>query len=217
MVNRQQPIANRQSQIANQESLLLSCQAVISRKSRRAGRLFMQNKPNFQDVQLNVSIFSKMAYENKQNWTLCENKPNQTQSQYLTYPQRAKIKHAVATAEAAKLLPWLDCVVCLRVSGSLTNKKHKSFCPKRKNSSLAKNSKPPLCRPRPLPCRRLIAGKFARKARYLWLHKKVPKNSTRTPAQSALKNSLSFTPQVLYYRVLKLSKWELTNKLFWET
>jgi len=41
--------------------------------------LFMQNKPNFQDTQMNVSIFSKMAYENKHNWTLGENKPKQTQ------------------------------------------------------------------------------------------------------------------------------------------
>ena len=36
----------------------------------------MQNKPNFQKTQMNVSIFSKMAYENKSNWTLGENKPN---------------------------------------------------------------------------------------------------------------------------------------------
>ncbi len=32
--------------------------------------LFMQNKPNFLGAQMNVSIFSKMAYENKHNWTL---------------------------------------------------------------------------------------------------------------------------------------------------
>jgi len=36
---------------------------------------FMQNKPNFQKSQMNVSVFSKMAYENKSNWTLSENKP----------------------------------------------------------------------------------------------------------------------------------------------
>jgi len=36
----------------------------------------MQNKPNFQDAQMNVNIFSQMAYENKHNWTLGENKPN---------------------------------------------------------------------------------------------------------------------------------------------
>ncbi len=39
----------------------------------------MQNKPNLLDAQMNVSIFSQMTYENKSNWTLGENKPNQTQ------------------------------------------------------------------------------------------------------------------------------------------
>ncbi len=38
--------------------------------------LFMQNKPNFRKSQMNVSIFSKKAYEDKSNWTLGENKPN---------------------------------------------------------------------------------------------------------------------------------------------
>jgi len=44
--------------------------------------LFMQNKPNFKDAQMNVSIFSKMAYENICNWTLGEirkTNPKQTQ------------------------------------------------------------------------------------------------------------------------------------------
>ena len=36
----------------------------------------MQNKPNFQNAQVNLSIFSTKAYENKHNWTLGENKPN---------------------------------------------------------------------------------------------------------------------------------------------
>jgi len=36
----------------------------------------MQNKPNFQKSQMNVSIFSQKDYENKSNWTLGENKPN---------------------------------------------------------------------------------------------------------------------------------------------
>jgi len=39
----------------------------------------MQNKANFLDAQMNVSIFSKKAYENKHNWTLGENKPKQSQ------------------------------------------------------------------------------------------------------------------------------------------
>ena len=30
---------------------------------------------------MNVSMFSQMAYEYKHNWTLSENKPNQTQFQ----------------------------------------------------------------------------------------------------------------------------------------
>jgi hypothetical protein len=36
----------------------------------------MQNKPNFQKSQMNLSIFSQMAYENKSNWTLGQSKPN---------------------------------------------------------------------------------------------------------------------------------------------
>ena len=48
--------------------------------------LFMQNKPNFQDTQMNVSIFLDMAYEKfiplagqKTNPKQTQNKPNQTQ------------------------------------------------------------------------------------------------------------------------------------------
>jgi len=36
----------------------------------------MQNKPNFQKNQMNVSIFTQMHYENLSDWTLGENKPN---------------------------------------------------------------------------------------------------------------------------------------------
>jgi len=35
----------------------------------------MQNKPNLLDAQMNLSIFLKMVYEYKYNWTLGENKP----------------------------------------------------------------------------------------------------------------------------------------------
>jgi len=38
--------------------------------------LFMQNKPNLPDTQMNVTIFSQKAYENICDWTLGENKPN---------------------------------------------------------------------------------------------------------------------------------------------
>ncbi len=36
----------------------------------------MQNKPNFPDTQMNVSIFSQMDYENKSDWTIGQSKPN---------------------------------------------------------------------------------------------------------------------------------------------
>jgi len=38
--------------------------------------LFMQNKPNFQNAQMNLSSILTTDYENKFNWTLGENKPN---------------------------------------------------------------------------------------------------------------------------------------------
>ncbi len=38
--------------------------------------LFMQNKPNFQDTQMNVSLNITKDYENISDWTLGENKPN---------------------------------------------------------------------------------------------------------------------------------------------
>ena len=36
----------------------------------------MQNKPNFQDAQMNVNAFLQKEYENKYDWTLGQNKPN---------------------------------------------------------------------------------------------------------------------------------------------
>jgi len=36
----------------------------------------MQNKPNFQKSQMNLSIYLQTAYENKRDWTLGQNKPN---------------------------------------------------------------------------------------------------------------------------------------------
>ena len=50
----------------------------------------MQNKPNFRKSQMNVSIFSKMDYENKPNWTLGESKPKQSQSQRSVFCKNAK-------------------------------------------------------------------------------------------------------------------------------
>ena len=64
----------------------------MENRGKRAGtkdyvrnyKRIMQNKPNFQDARMNVSILLQMDYENKRNWTLGQNKPNskpiQTQS-----------------------------------------------------------------------------------------------------------------------------------------
>jgi len=52
----------------------------------------MQNKPNFRKSQMNVNIFSTRAYGNKSNWTLGQNKPNQTQFQNTTPKQRKEKK-----------------------------------------------------------------------------------------------------------------------------
>ncbi len=56
---------------------------------------YMQNKPNFQKSQMNVSTFSQKDYENKYNWTFGENKPKQTQFQYQickTNPNRTQFQ-----------------------------------------------------------------------------------------------------------------------------
>jgi len=40
--------------------------------------VFKQNKPNFQKAKMDVNIYYIKGYENKNKWTLGENKPNQT-------------------------------------------------------------------------------------------------------------------------------------------
>jgi len=64
--------------IENRESSYLRAYQAPLHLSRTLYKstLFMQNKANFRKAQMNVSIFSKKAYENKSNWTLGENKPN---------------------------------------------------------------------------------------------------------------------------------------------
>ena len=58
------------------ESYLRAYKALHLSRTLYKSALFMQNKPNFQKSQMNVSIFSQMNYENKSNWTLGQNKPN---------------------------------------------------------------------------------------------------------------------------------------------
>ncbi len=66
--------------------------------------LFMQNKPNFRKSQMNVNSLLTKDYENKSNWTLGENKPNQTQFHLL--PKGAEQK---SDAERMKYPVYGDC------------------------------------------------------------------------------------------------------------
>jgi len=54
----------------------LSSALYICRERSTNQLLFMQNKPNFQDTQMNVKPYNTMDYENISDWTLGENKPN---------------------------------------------------------------------------------------------------------------------------------------------
>jgi len=49
------------------------------RESSTNQAYFLQNKPNFRKSQMNVNLYITTDYENKSNWTLGENKPNQSQ------------------------------------------------------------------------------------------------------------------------------------------
>jgi len=49
----------------------------------------MQNKPNFQNTQTIVTLCKEMAYENKHNWTLSENKPNSKPNKANSNPIKA--------------------------------------------------------------------------------------------------------------------------------
>jgi len=56
-------------------SLLTNLPSTSVKDSLQIG-LFMQNKPNLLDVQMNVNPYNTTDYENIANWTLGENKPN---------------------------------------------------------------------------------------------------------------------------------------------
>jgi len=57
--------------------------------------LFMQNKANLRKSQVDVSIFSQKAYENKSDWTLSENKPN-------SKPNKVNLHFTAENAEYAE-------------------------------------------------------------------------------------------------------------------
>jgi len=57
-------------------SRVISRHLYICREPSTNQLLFMQNKPNFQNAQMNVNPYITTDYKNKSNWTLGENKPN---------------------------------------------------------------------------------------------------------------------------------------------
>ena len=72
-------------------SLFTPSHLYICRESSTNQLLFMQNKPNLLDTQMNVSIFSQMDYENLSDWTIGQNKPNSNPIKpNFTYPKRGK-------------------------------------------------------------------------------------------------------------------------------
>ena len=56
----------------------------------------MQNKPNLPDAQMNLTSLITVDYENKPNWKLDENKPNQ--SQYKPNQSQYKAKQSQKNA-----------------------------------------------------------------------------------------------------------------------
>jgi len=74
--------------------------------------LFMQNKPNFQKAQMNVSRVSTVDYERKDTWWSGKNKPNsnpiQTQSNPIKankMPKQTQYKPKQTQFQRQKILP----------------------------------------------------------------------------------------------------------------
>ena len=58
---------------------LFTCQSATSRKSRRAGRVSIQNKANFLKAKMNTNSFARNDYENEPQRRLRKSKANQSQ------------------------------------------------------------------------------------------------------------------------------------------
>jgi len=67
-----------------ESSYLRAYKALHLSRTLYKSALFMQNKPNFLDAQMNVKSIHTVVYENKSNWKLGENKPktNPKQTQF---------------------------------------------------------------------------------------------------------------------------------------
>jgi hypothetical protein len=68
----------------------------------------MQNKPNFQDTKMNISLNITKNYENKRDWTIGQNKPNSnpisTKAKMNLKSLAGKSGHTLSTGVAGKLL-----------------------------------------------------------------------------------------------------------------
>ena len=64
----------------------------ICRESSTNSPLFMQNKPNLLNTQMNVTSLITVDYENIANWTLGENKPNSKPIQSQSNPIQTQNK-----------------------------------------------------------------------------------------------------------------------------
>jgi len=73
----------------------------------------MQNKPNFLKDQMNVSLNTTMDYESISDWTLGENKPNQSQFQNPTNPSKEREEYRVSGTFSGSQLPERIYYCCL--------------------------------------------------------------------------------------------------------
>jgi len=95
--------------------------------------LFMQNKPNVKDAQINVSSYMKSKYEKLDTWLSGKNKPNLVRPALFA-------KESVDAAPDDALPDWSNpirqaCVVCEGVAGLI------KACPERIYTELRRSSR----------------------------------------------------------------------------
>ena len=71
---------------------LVSCFLYTCRGISTNRPIFLQNKPNFREAQINLSFFITKDYESKSNPKLGENKPNSNPIQTQTNPIAERLK-----------------------------------------------------------------------------------------------------------------------------
>ncbi len=94
--------------------LLSSAFLYICRDPSTNQLLFMRNKPNFRKSQMNLKFCKQMAYENKYNWTIGENKPNSN-------PIYERPKSLAGKSGHTRFCSWSDLRLLLWESSSSIN------------------------------------------------------------------------------------------------